>query len=177
MRIDRPDLVNTKFPIFVGHTVLSNVATASFSVRDYPLYFFVLQSVVPDTDGVQLAARFSVNGSVLSGASDYAYSNFVFRSGATASNADAANSFIQMSTITGGIGSATNEGLHSLIWFHQAPPQASLTYQNSYRSAAAATCKDYGAGRLVTNANIDAVQFLFSSGNLESGTITCFGME
>lgn len=174
MLIHAPN-INTKHPIFVDHTSISNAASVSFSVRDYAMYFFVLQSIVPASDGVDLGIRFSVNGSEI--ATGYTFSNFAFRSGASASNSSATDTMIRIVTITAGVGSAAGEAAHALVWFYQSPPQSSVQYQASYMSATPATAQDYGGGRLNAGGLVDAVSFLFGTGNIESGFITCFGLE
>lgn len=174
MLVHAPDL-NTKHPVFVAHASISNAASTSFSVKDYPAYLFILQNMVPASDGVDLGIRFSINGSEV--ATGYTFSNFTFRSGASASNSSSTDTMIHITTLSAGVGSAAGEAAHGLVWFYQAPPQAAVQYQASYTSATPSTAQDYGGGRLNDGGLVTAVTFLFGTGNIESGQITCFGLE
>ena len=104
-------------PVLVGRTnVTTAVAAVTFVIGEFPAYQLVAQNVVPATDGDNLMVRFGVDGTVLSGLADYGWGTFGFRSGLNAHTGDASDSEMQITSLAGGIGSATSEGCHAIIW-------------------------------------------------------------
>lgn len=146
---------------------LSSDATAEFTLDGslYDGYMFMLQNVVPATDAVDLILRTSTDGGTTfdSGASDYRYAT---------TNATSI-------LICNSVGSDTNEYGISGPVFISGPHLAAETYVGSgslvYKNAAGTITVGSLGGVRQSAADVDAVQFLFSSGNIESGTISMYG--
>jgi len=148
----------------------ANVSFTQFNSSIYDHYAFFFQSVIPATDNVHLYVRTSTDGG---------------------SNYDATNGNYQ---VGGGnrtglevayyVGSDSNEFGVGGIFYIYAPHLATYTYADhanivytygngtAYSANAAA---GNGVVRKVAD-DVDAVQILFSSGNIESGEITMFGI-
>jgi len=168
----------------ISSTDISNAATYNFTAMDassYDSYGFLLQNVTPATDDVKPELRTSSNGgsSYDSGASDYGwmcenwgvYTNDV---------SDDSIHFVGSSAGTSyNVGSASLEdGMSGWIWLlspHLAKctmVNSTLTYANGTVYAVITTT----AGMRWSQADVDAIQFYFSSGNIESGTINAYGL-
>jgi len=154
---------------------ISNAASVSFTQFDaskYDHYQFWFQNVIPVTDNVDLYLRTSTDGgsNYASSSGDY---HFYGNTDKTAM------------VVTNGIGSDTNEYGVSGPFYLFAPHLTAYTYGDSTNI----TFTDAAQGRVYTTPpgagsgnvrlaaeDVDAVQILFSSGNIESGEITMFGI-
>jgi hypothetical protein len=131
-----------------------------------------LISVVPATDGVDFWCRLSQSASFLSGAADYQWSYMR----PVADQADQSDSEIGMADV---VGNLSTEGVTYDVTISR--PLASSTYKwvkwrGAYMNSSAEMLSVAGAGRLLSNQNaIDGVRFLFSSGNLSTGTYVVMG--
>ena len=177
---------------FISSTDLSNDATFNFTAFDsgsYDAYMFIFMGVVPATDNVHLWLRTSTDGGSTyeSGASDY---DWEVRRSSENSDSGAAddNSFSDSKiALTGDaagtgntIGSAAGEGGVSgtiLLYGPHLAKQAHLTWNLAYEGANTAGNGAFGWGNRETSADVDGLRILFSSGNLESGTITVLGVN
>jgi len=170
---------------FINTTDISDAATYNFTAFDassYDGYSFLLQNVVPATDDVKFEGRTSTDGgsSYDDGASDYRWWSNLW----TYSKDDADNSIMfQGSTVVQTaykIGSDTNEnGVNGWIWI-MGPH---LTGYTTVRSELGVMASDplYAIvstcfGVRLEAADVDGFQLFFSSGNIESGTITVYGL-
>ena len=149
----------------------------------YDQYLAVGQ-VCPSSDDVKLNMRFRAGGSSIS-TSDYqwversthinssetiaqqdsgAYNEGTFRLGAPTINLDSNSSIMNFTmTIHDPFTTLTSRGCY----------EGTCTFQNG------GTLKQYISyfgGRTNTNMNADGVRFLFSSGNIQYGRITVYGM-
>ena len=178
----------TASPItLISDTDISNAASYSFTGFDsskYDSYEFVFNNVVPATDQVYFWCRFSTDGgsSYDNGASDYEW--FVItttHNNPDIEDYDQSDSEISLNgvvvTSNQSQGSDATEGgicgraeimlpnnsayftkIGWRIWGHNDKPNS-----------------QFGVGLRKTAQDTDAVQFLFSSGNIESGTIKVYG--
>ena len=146
--------------------------------------YLVVGQVCPSSDDVKLNMRFRVGGSSIS-SSDYQwaersisvnnsgtlenhnkgeYNEGTFRLGAADVNLDSNSSILNFTmTIHDPFTTLTSRGCY----------EGTCTYQNG------GTLKQYVAyfgGRTNTNMNADGVRFLFSSGDIQYGRITVYGM-
>ena len=169
---------------FINSTDISSAATYEFTGFDassYDAYHFLLQNIIPVTDDVQFHGRTSTNGgsSYDSGASDYAWHDDQF---ATYTRDDADDSIVWTGTTSGTaytVGSAANEpGVSGWIWL-MGPHLTGFTAMSSCLNTKSASTYYIGnecfAWRLEA-ADVDAFQLFYSSGNIESGTITAYGL-
>ena len=160
---------------------ISNAASVAFTQFDaskYDHYKFMFQYVIPVNDAVFLYAFTSTNGgtSYDTGASDY--HNF---------NDDRAHAML-----TTGIGSGSNEyGISGVVNIYAPHLTNAYTYIDGFRlmyeqssaytggalgTGAYATGDPYGATRRNSTADVDAIKFQFSGGNIESGEIVMYGI-
>ena len=168
---------------FIATANASDDATIDFTGFDatkYDAYLFVLMNVRPTTDGAVLYLRTSTDGGANydSGASDYAY---VWGSAsASGISGGGDTSAAQVEILPGGVGNATGEhGVSGTIWVH-GPHLAERTTLNGSTNLVTASGNliDFRlSGVRSTNADVDAIRFLFSSGTIASGTITMYGLR
>ena len=154
---------------------ISNAANVSFTQFDaskYDHYQFWFQNVIPATDNVDCYLRTSTDGG-----SSYASSNGDYHFYGTTDKT--------AMVVTNGVGSDTNEYGISGPFFLYAPHLTAYTYGDSTNI----TFTDAAQGRVYTAPpaagsgnvrlaaeDVDAVQILFSSGNIESGEIVMYGI-
>ena len=171
---------------FINSTDISDAATYNFtatSAASYDGYGLFLQNVTPATDDVQVFFRTSTDGgsSYDAGSSDYAW----FTENWGVYQLDAADNQIELVGDAAGdhykVGSAANEdGVSGWIWVcgphltKYTQIRWDLTITSASVSYPAVT--EEGAGTRLSSADVDAFQILFSSGNIESGTITAYGL-
>ena len=168
---------------FVSSIDLSNAATADFkglAASKYDAYEVILMYVIPATDAVDLYMRTSSDGgsSYDSGASDYRWAFNAVAVG-TGFEVDSADAQIKLNPL-GAVGSAAGEdglsGEIKLLGPHLSKKTHAIINISHERSDGFYQTS-MGHGIRLSAADVDAVQFLFSSGNLESGTITMYGMR
>ena len=149
---------------------ISNAATASFTQFDaakYDHYAFFFQHVIPATAGADFLARASTD----------AGSNYDGTNG----NYHIANTSDKTGFIVGtSIGSGSNEfGLSGEFRLFAPHNSSAYTYglTNVVRVPSGVTVaqNNQGTMRLVAE-DVDAIQFVCSAGNIESGEITMFGI-
>jgi hypothetical protein len=166
---------------FISTQDASNSAQLDFTGFDssiYDHYVFVFANIVPATDLATLQLRTSTNGgsSYDSAGGDYLYSTASINIAITPITGSATSL-----PLTAGIGSDPNEdGASGVIWVH-APHLAKrtiFTVQSSAISAINATpITNTGSGYRDASSDVDAVRFFMSSGNIESGQITMYGVR
>jgi len=167
----------------------SNVATVDFVngsggvVFDstYKAYAVVVTNVIPATDNQSLMFRTSTNAgsSYDSGAGNYAYAQSGYTSSAVGSNQGSTGDTALYLT-NGGVGNGTGENVSCVIYISN--PAGTSVYKQVYggvawfdASAVLHTINIHGARLAV--ADVDAIRFLFSSGNITSGTFTLYGLK
>lgn len=172
---------------FIDTQDLADDPTADFTGFDatkYDSYEFHFQNVIPATDSVDLVMRTSTDGGVSYDAAvaDYDWATNEARAGGSTSGDGSAvaalDTYIQLNGNTP-IGSAAGEYGVSGELDLSGPHLAADTMCN-YRISLIgndSTIKHVtGSGRRKSAADVDAVRFLMTSGNLESGTITMYGV-
>ncbi len=169
---------------FISSQDASTSATLDFTGFDassYDSYVFILQNVIPST-GAYLLMRTSTDGGSTydSSAGNYEWAQHGMINSASHSEdnissqtsikltGDQANMYV--STTAGVSGRVEVLGPHLTQW---TMINAGLSYvsNNGNRPAIINT-----AGHRESAADVDAVRFLFSSGNIASGTITMYGL-
>tara|TARA_R110000850_G_C9834238_1_gene453636 strand:+ start:43 stop:864 length:822 start_codon:yes stop_codon:yes gene_type:complete len=154
--------------------VISDAASVVFTQFDatkYDHYQFWTQNIVPVTDNATFYGYTSTDGgsNYDTGGSDYV------EIGTTTASA---NGFI-----VGGVGSASGEtGITFAIGLHN-PHAATKTLCTAFAGAfqaSSGTVSDITAGQFGfyrnATADVDAIKFAFSSGNIESGEIVMYGI-
>lgn len=162
--------------VLLASGTFTSVATGAVVLTGFSAYRMlkIILYALPATDGVALQMRTSTNGgsSYDSGASNYDYADFeVLNSAATDINASAAATLIQWTGAN--IGNATSEGVSGEI---DVINHTSATLFTKFRGLFSymddnLTTRTNGvmsAGTRRAAADVDAVQFSFSSGNIAS---------
>ena len=155
---------------------ISNAATVAFTGFDsskYDHYVFWLQHVIPATDTVTFWAQSSTDtgSSYSSSSGDYHYNG----------NTDTIGFAVSAGN---NIGSDTNEGGCNGPFYLYAPHNtANYTHGNcslvniiNASGGVALGGTSYPGSYRVAAEDVDAIRFIFSSGNIESGEITMFGI-
>jgi len=155
--------VDDKYGFVEAVTISADATAVVTGILSGYDYIFSLQNVLPATDNVTLYIRTSSDAGVSydSGASDYA---------------DLIGATEAQITSTAGIGNATGEGISCDITVFN---PGGTTHTQMLLSGIAFNTTGVGiiqarGGKRNAAADVDAIQFLFSSGNLASGTINVF---
>ena len=166
----------------IGAVTASNDATVEFADGiDGTFKFYIVRYwAIPVDDSVSLLFRISVDGGATfeAGASDYRWSNRAEQSdglgGAAASNGDTSINLDQV------IGSDTGEAVAGELKLF-APSDTDLnthvTLQSDSQRASAVQRHIIGGGVYEAVTVVDAIQFLFSAGNVESGEFVLYGVR
>ena len=161
----------------------SSLDFTGFSSSNYDSYIFILQNIIPASSSRTLLMRTSTDGGSTydSGSGNYEWAQHgMINSGAHAQDnitgqtsikltGDQANTYV--STTAGVSGRVEVLGPHlpqyTLV-------NASLSYVSNNGNRPAII---NSAGHRESAADVDAVRFLFSSGNIASGTVTMYGLK
>lgn len=159
---------------------VSDDATLDIVLTSHTNYVnkIVVLNLIPSTDGVGFYMRFSTDGgsNYDSGASDYG-TEVVVADGSTSEN----NSVIRL-TSGGLVGNAATEGVSFTVTLYDTVSTAKwqrVSWEGVYVDSAATPVirAPHGAAARRTAQNTDAIRFLFSSGNIASGTWTLYGFN
>jgi len=159
---------------------ISNAASVAFTQFDsskYDAYVFYYYYVIPATDNVYFIWNSSTDGG-----SSYAESNGDYKYGQSGAGGNVAYGYVNASYQ---VGSDTNEfGITGAINLMQ--PHNTTTYKYFQSSSGptygktngeiATDTNDYGNSYRISTADIDAIRFKFTSGNIESGEIVMYGI-
>ena len=159
----------------------SSVATLDFTGFDatkYDGYVFLIGGLKPATDNVELRMRFSSDGgsSYISTAS-YQWRGHLMGVG-TDDSASGQTSIQLTETVSGdGVGSA-GSGVHGEIWmpFPHLALETHINTRLSYTTSAPGFAS-YDVMAVGPSGAVNAVRFLFTLGNIASGTITMYGLR
>jgi hypothetical protein len=160
---------------FIESQDLSGDATADFTGFDaskFDSYLFTFINVSPATDGQRFEMRTSSNGGSSYDITGYAYS--VSAGAAVSSGAGTAIRITQ-----DGVGSAANEAFNGNLHLY-GPNQSQytrVTHTGCFTTGTGTFVHGYGAGERQSAGVVDAVRFLFASGNIASGTINMYGVK
>lgn len=163
----------------------SGVATAEFTTNidsTFSVYEFLLELINPSDDGITLEVQFSTDGGAtwITDASAYGFAFFA-NSGptgsGTSSTADSGNEAIDLtqSNVDGVEGDVC--GSIRMYTPANANSRTRLSYQTAYSRDNDHPAGVAGMGSDRTKRAINAVRFKFSTGNIDSGTITLFGVK
>ena len=164
-------------------TPVASVDFTSLISSSYRHYMIVIDDVIPVTDATQLYLRTSTdNGASFdSGASDYGWvcdSMPMITSPADNTQGDDADSQIILHASTLSLGTGTGEAYNGILHIYN-PLGTNLTfikYTASFRASNALEYHIDGSGVRLASADVDAFQFLMSSGNINSGTFKLYGL-
>ncbi len=161
--------------------VSRNVGSLSGAIfqSDYDEYWFEFVNVVPATNGTTLSMRASTNGgSSYDSGNNYRH-GFTFSGsqntgGTSGSNSEASVPFAgtASSTASGGGCNGTFKVFNPL----SASQQKIVVYNSGFLSNDGNYYHIHGSGVYNQTTAVNAMRFLFSSGNITSGTIRCYGV-
>lgn len=151
-----------------------------FDATKYDAYVFILSNVVPATDAADLLFRTSTDGGATydAGSNNYEYYSIYGTFGsAPAQEASAGSTSIQ---IAKDVGSDTNEdgvsGRVTVFGPHLAK-RTRVCFDTAWENNGGGFATIQGLGVRNASEDVDAARFLFSSGAIESGTITLYGLR
>ena len=169
---------------FISNSDISSAATfefTGFNASSFETYLLVMQNLIPATDNVYFWLRTSSDGgsSFDSSTDEYSWGGQGFN---TAADEDPTAIYISLSGDTVAtsctIGSSgTESGVCGNIWIY-GPHTTSFTRIASQLAVVAAdgeTSSNIMSGTRNSAADVDGIQLLFSSGAIESGTVTAYG--
>lgn len=170
---------------FISSATASASASVSFTGLSsvYIQYIVVFTDVIPATDAVDFRVRTSTDNGVSydSGASDYAWiasgdAVVPVASPATENLGDDADDKIRL---FGGAGSAANETVSGklTLYAHSTTTVTGLTSTSFGKNAAGNWIRNHGFGQRLSAADVDALEFSMSSGNIASGTFKLYGLR
>ena len=169
--------------LFISGATASNSATVAFTgiSSTYETYVITFNNVVPASDSVSFNMRTSTDGgtSYESGAGNYRYVAERGSQGGTGVTGSASATEILLVAAGSGIGSDTGEGFNGIAYLYHPSNTGlytSISSHGHYQDGAADSLYYQSAGTRIAAADVDAIQFYFSSGNIESGEINLYGM-
>ena len=169
--------------IFISGATASNSATVAFTgiSSTYETYVLTFNNVVPATDNVSFNMRTSTDGgsSYESGAGNYRYVDERGSQGGTGVTGSASATEIILVAAGSGVGSDTGEGFNGIAYLYHPSNTGlytSISSHGHYQDGAADSMYYQSSGTRIAAADVDAIQFYFSSGNIESGEINLYGM-
>ena len=145
----------------------------------YAAYMVIYAHVAPATDAVLLNLRTSTDGGATydAGASDYSWVSFVTSTApATGQIVDGADA--QITIGANSLGNAANETNSGCVWLFNlsSANYGTVYYESSGRDSLGRLVGVYGTGQRLSAANVDAIRFMFSSGDITSGEFRLYGL-
>jgi hypothetical protein len=172
---------------FISSATISNVATVDFTGFDsskYSDYVFSLSNVIPVTDGQYLGMRMSTDGGSTYITSNgyvfnHIYSWFGGSMNLTSSSSSGLTSAIFLNDQRP-IGSDTNEfGISGevKVFGPDLAARTQVTFSGAFVDSSGFFVQQLSIGSNQITTAVNAVRFLFFSGNLESGVISMYGVR
>jgi hypothetical protein len=162
----------------------SNSATIDFVLTSYLSQFRALQVVVtdmvPGTDNTEFEMRTSTNGGSPYDATpgDYHWGYTVAQaSGASADAGSTGNSFISLGSSIGNTSGRSWNGEVTIYNPTGSSVNKVVKVDSIYTTSAGTVRRLVGGGARVVTADIDAIRFLMSSGNIASDTFALYGIR
>lgn len=156
----------------------SGVATVEFTnITGYTNYMFVYSGFTPVTNGASFIAQVSINNgsSYLTSAGDY-YLTAITN---TAGTLVGGTSLVQANIVAsvGCINTVPNASGHLLIMNMGSAQRHAYECNNVCFNTSVQLCTTQGLGFIPSTNALNAVRFLFTSGNISAGQISLYGMK
>ena len=167
--------------VLIASATASNDATIEFTLTntDYTSYQVVFRFVIPSTDNTSFLVRFSSDGGSTfdSGAGDYQYAaRSVNSSGQNPGQSDTGDSAINLSSIV--FNDPDRSGVNGKLDLTSSGlGRPSVRWQISRTTPSGFFNCNWGAGEREATVEVDAIQFLYSTGNIASGKIYLYGLK
>lgn len=169
----------------ISSATASSSATISFTglSSTYDSYVVMISKLAPATDSVILYMRTSTNNgsSYDSGASDYAWNS----SGCSINNTwdpEGSTGDSKISLVgdqaSEELGNAAGETCAGCVWIYKpsATEYCKIKFDFCYHDITTNIAGVYGGGVRLTAADVDAIQFYMSSGNISTGDFRLYGL-
>lgn len=182
-------LSSTQINLGIGFVPISSVTASSSATVDftsgidatYDAYLFVLDNILPATDGAVMQGRVFVSGSPVTANYDWITRELTTASPGTL-NASAAAANNRILFVGSSQGNASGEGASGMMWMIN-PASASVPTRmhmelNVMNSAGTALfCSHETDASYQVAAAVDGFRFYMDSGNIASGTVSMFGVR
>jgi len=151
----------------------------------YDTYAIAFSDLLPISDTAYARLRFGDSGGVDSGASDYcwghSFENISSTTGTWLSDEDALDSQIDMSDPNILVGNAAGEGFGGMLYLHRpgdgtVRPHVTGTIANWDVAATTLLNVGFQGGGRNAVITLDRINFFFSTGNIETGRMTVWGL-
>ena len=172
---------------FIETVTVSNQAAVEMDLSGtHKCFMFHIDNLIPITDGQELRMRFSTDGgSTFLAATNYEWALCGSRGAAAISlgeRSTAATSQINLTPSSfGSMGDGTAEALNGFVYIHNANQTTNAvcaTFEIAAKDSSAVVGGWAGSGALLSNIDeVDAVQFISESGNLDTGRISLYGLS
>jgi len=170
---------------FIETVTVSNQATVEMDLTGtHKMYMAHIDNLVPITDDRELWLRFSTDaGSTFLASTNYSWAlNGSRGTGASFFDAQATSKINLSGNATGTMGTATIESLNGFVYIHNANKTTKAVHATSdivMSDAGVGTIAGWvGGGALIANIDeVDAIQFIAETGNLDTGRITLYGLN
>jgi hypothetical protein len=165
------------------HTASSSASLdfTSCISSSYTAYLITLEQVLPATNNVNLHMRASTNGGTsYDSGNNYSWARFGFDSGGSGASGGNGVAFIEVIGDAGITNTASNGGASGSYNLYPTPASVSRTQFSgvgAYQNNSGRFNGETSGGSYNSTTNVNAFQFLFSSGNIASGTIRCYGLS
>jgi len=172
---------NPSFPLYMAYPLVKNTFSASASsiftldTSRYSTFMVQLKDVRPATDGAYLRVDVGTGG-VFNDVGAYKWGRTDVNSGGTSGSiGSAAGNFI---IVAGDVGNAVKKAVNGFLYFTEmAGPYHSVRFDLVYENAAGDFIRCVGGGIDETNSARDQIRFMFSAGNITSGSMTLYGFQ
>jgi len=157
--------------VFLASATASSSATLDFSSSidaTYNCYAFIVDHIAPATDGASFNVRTSTDGGSTYDSTGY----YVSKDFSTS------NSNVGEINVTEFIGNNTNESTSGIVYLINPSATEYTTIMSITRKRTSTNALDSGIniGDRNSAADVDAIRFLMSSGNIASGTVSMYGV-
>ena len=159
--------------------VSSAVSSVSLTGIDstYNVFKVVISNVNPSVDDSNLRMRVNESGSANT-SSNYDNTGQFLRSGNAESNLGNSNqSYFGFGSYIGADAGETVNGVTYIFKANDSAEHTSITTERAQVASSGELTGEQGGGYLTVNSAIDGVTFFISSGNIESGTFTLYGLK
>lgn len=154
----------------------ANVSLTGFT-DDYDTYVVYLEHVVPVTDAVNIHIRLTASGAIQT-TSNYDRVYLAMYSGGASTVSNETNAGFSILNAGDNVGSATNEGFSGVVHIFNARSSAEYTMgtvESAFGSDSNGVMASIGGFAYKVTEVHDGVNFVFSSGNIESGKFSLYG--
>lgn len=169
--------------VFISSATASSSSEITFTglSSTYDTYMVLMDNVQPATDSVSLYLRTSTNNgsSYDSGASDYSYSYIDINTTEDPRGSTGTTQIALAGLSTNEeLGNNTNEKLSGQLFLMKpsAAQYSKITFHGNYHDKSGQQNLIWCGGARKSAADVDAIRFFMSSGNISTGTFKLYGM-